>query len=106
MLNQGKKNQFDISDGYNFGLPYDCASVMHYSKNTFGIKQRETMTPIHPDCHLASSAQEWENTSPMLSPGDVEAISRLYHCPSSKQSPSPTVCAVQFATKEIGYFDH
>ena len=104
----GSYNQFKKTDGANFGLPYDCSSVMHYSKVTFGINRRETMTPIHPDCHLASSDQEWENVRPMLSPGDVKAISIQYKCPSapSKEECKTTngkTCVFPFIYKGVKY---
>ena len=104
----GSYNQFKKTEGANFGLPYDCSSVMHYSKVTFGINRRETMTPIHPDCHLASSDQEWENVRPMLSPGDVKAISIQYKCPSapSKEECKTTngkTCVFPFIYKGVKY---
>ena len=103
----GSYNQFKITEGANFGLPYDCSSVMHYSKDTFSGNGKETMTPIHQDCHLVSG-REWENVRPMLSPGDVKAISIQYSCSSapSKEECKTTngkTCVFPFIYKGVRY---
>ena len=75
--------EFKTIDGDTFGIPYDCGSVMHYSKDAFSSNGGDTITSIHPNCKLPI-ADEWVNVRPMMSAGDIEAI-KIQYCPSSSE---------------------
>ncbi|XP_061757084.1 low choriolytic enzyme-like isoform X1 [Nerophis ophidion] len=57
----------------NLNVPYDYKSLMHYGRNAFGIKDRDTITPI-PDASVEIGQRK------RLSDYDILRINRLYKC--------------------------
>uniref|UniRef100_A0A8C6TWB0 Metalloendopeptidase n=1 Tax=Neogobius melanostomus TaxID=47308 RepID=A0A8C6TWB0_9GOBI len=70
---QSFKHNFEKKDSDNMGTPYDYSSIMHYSRNGFGEKQAETITPI-PDPNVPIGQRD------QLSRLDVLKINLLYKC--------------------------
>merc|ERR1712055_806955 len=89
--------KLDKEEYYNFGLPYDYLSVMHYSGSLFSNGKGKTILTKD------SSMQDVIGRAEGVSDGDIELVKRMYKCngkteppttvtsgPSSSPSPSPS----------------
>ncbi len=83
-IETGKEHNFNqhISDGDDVGA-YDYGSIMHYPRTAFSKNGNDTITPTNP-----SSAQIGQRVA--LSPGDLNAVARLYGSPSRPGGKKPS----------------
>jgi hypothetical protein len=84
----GAKYQYSTCEGCNnFGVGYDCASIMHYGTSTFGNGRGATMSPKSRSCKLSSSGSAFDGRG--ASESDWELLRKVAGTVCSDK-PSPT----------------
>merc|ERR1711962_1038529 len=76
--------KLDEEEYYNFSLPYDYLSVMHYSGSLFSNGKGKTILTKD------SSMQDVIGRAQGVSDGDIELVKRMYKC-NGKTEPPTTV---------------
>merc|ERR1711973_846776 len=74
--------KLDEEEYYNFGLPYDYLSVMHYSDTLFSNGKGKTILTKD------SSMQDVIGRAQGVSDGDIELVKRMYKCYGKTEPPS------------------
>jgi len=86
VLKENIKDMYEYSyavcqDCQDYGVPYDCSSIMHYGTETFSIggQDHPTMKRKHSDCDLrwVGAAFDQRHGSEVASPSDWELLRRV-----------------------------
>ena len=75
-----KRNIFEVDSQ---GAPYDYASVMHYSLDSFAKEDRLDTLKVIDEEEYEKQGRPYVGYAPTLSKLDVTQLNRLYNCPGS-----------------------